>query len=807
MVVMKKFVLLLLSSVVLSVLSVTSISAQDFTRSVSPHRDSLEVKAFRAHLDSIRQHRPTVALVLSGGGAKGAAHVGVFQYLDSLNIPVDFIIGTSMGGLMGSLKAMGYPTTFIDSLIRGIDWNMMMRDKLPREYVSYSETKYKEKYLLSMPFFYPDGNDSSAKRDDDIPRKHGRFTLDANDDDSSNFLKDNILGSLPSGYVYGQNVNNLLNSVTVGYQDSVSFVNLPIPFACVATDLASGKTKVWYDGKLNTALRTTMSIPGVFAPVRMDGMILVDGGMRDNYPTTLAKQLGADIIIGVDVSAPSKEYSEIRFIGDIISQSMDMWGRDVYEKNVSVPDVTIKPDITGYSSLSFSKENIDKLIANGYEAAKQQDSALVAVKNRLKGAVSETKLDGYRHSIVSHPVRIKNVDILGVNSKEKEMLLDNIVNISPGELLTVDKISDIVAQIYATQCFDYVAYELHGQDEPYELAIICRRGPTHHLGVGVRADSEEIAAALVNVGLWAHKLRGSTLDLNARISANPYFQMHYSLNLPKVPTLNAISTVRWSDMKMFRDKYVWNTLDYTTVSEDIFLSGLRWSFFDFKVGVRGDFCFDLDDNPFLSALEGYYPMTKRNYYLRPYANVLADTFDDGYFPTKGWKVNVGYEWTMTHNKTPEVEMSWFHTASVEVAGAVSIGKVFTWIPRLNMRYLFGSSGVPIIYSNFVGGMIDGRYMDQQVAFAGTTKLLPMGNVLNVVNSDFRFRLVKNHYLSGLFSCSYSASDISSFLNGQWNYGTALQYSYDTIFGPISLNVHWSNLTKRVGFYASVGYNF
>lgn len=798
---MRKFLVLVL----ILLLSVPAALAQDLSRSVTPGRDSLEIKAFRARMDSIRQHRPTVALVLSGGGAKGAAHVGVFQYLDSLDIPVDLILGTSMGGLMGSLKAMGYPTVFIDSLIRNIDWEVMMRDKLPRDYISYSETKYREKYLLSMPFFYPDGKDSAAKRDDSIPHKHGRFTIDANDDESSDFFKDNLLGSLPSGYVYGQNVNNLLNSLTVGYQDSTDFMNLPIPFACVATDLASGKSKVWYDGKLNTALRTTMSIPGVFAPIRIDGMILVDGGMRDNYPTSLAKQLGADIVIGVDVSAQPKEYSEIRFIGDIISQSMDMWGRDVYEKNVSVPDVTIKPDIKGYSSLSFSKENIDRLIANGYAAAKQQDSALVAVKARLKGETASVAT-GCSHSLANHPVLISDVDIRGVNAKDKDMLM-RIVNVSPGDRLTYDRISDIVAQIYSTQCFDYVTYELHGAGEPYELVIICRRGPVHHLGIGVRADTEEIAAALVNVGLWAHRLRGSSLDLNARISANPYFQMHYSLNLPKVPTLNAVATVRWSQMKVFKQKHVWNSLDYTTATADLFLSGLQWSYFDFKVGVKGDYHLDLDAEPFLVSREEYRPMKKNSYYLRPYVNVFADTYDDGYFPTKGWKVDLGYEWTMLHNRTSSVELTGFHAVNAGVSVAVSAGKVFTWMPELRLRYIISDSDIPVVHSNFVGGMVQGRYMEQQLAFAGTTKLIPMGNILNVARSDFRFRMVKHHYLTGIVNCAYSADSFKEFTGGKFHYGAALQYSYDTIFGPISANVHWSSITNRVGFYVCAGYNF
>ncbi len=795
---------------IMALLALTALSAatQDFSRSVTPHRDSIEVERFRSRMDSIRQHRPTVALVLSGGGAKGAAHVGAFHYLDSLKIPVDFILGTSMGGLMGGLKAMGYSTPFIDSLIRGLDWPSLMRDRIPREYISYNETKYREKYLLSMPFFYPDSNDSAANRDDDLPRRHGSFTLDAGDEDSADFFKDNLLGSLPSGYIYGQNVSNLINSLTVGCQDSIRFSGLSIPFACIATDLASGKTKIWYDGKLNTALRTTMSIPGVFTPVRMNGMILVDGGMRDNFPTALAKQLGADIVIGVDVSTPSKDYSQIRFIGDIISQSIDMWGRDVYEKNVTIPDVTIRPDITGYNALSFSKDNIDRIIHNGYVAARQQDSALAAIRERI-GRDTLSVRTNCDHTIFGRDVLIRDITVLGVSGKDEKMLLD-LADVKPGDRLSYERISQIVAEIYSTQCFEYVTYELHGDGEPYSLVINCRRGPTHHLGVGVRADTEEIASALLNVGLWKHRLNGSSLDISTRLSANPYLSLHYALNLPKVPTMNFETSLRWSSMKLFREKNLWSTLDYSRISADFYFSGLHWSYFDFKVGVRGDYFRDADADRFLTSVlseKGYFTMKTNAYYLRPYVKVLADSFDDGYFPTRGWKFVGGYTWTMIHNRTQNQSLKYFHSVSADLAVAVSAPKVFTWVPRISARYLIGGSGIPLVYSNCLGGSVSGRFMDQQLPFLGVTRLHLTGDLLTMVRSDFRFNFLKHHYISGIFNGLYAAEDFRSFNAGHFDFGAALQYSYDTFFGPISVNVHWSTITHRPGFYASIGYDF
>lgn len=193
-------------------------------RGIDPKADSLAVQQMRERMAQIRQHRPTVALVLSGGGAKGLAHIGVIRYVESLGIPVDMVLGTSMGGLIGGLYALGYDVDQMEELVKSIDWNWVFTDKVSRKYVSYSDTKYKEKYLLSIPFYYEKDYYRMKMMNEyrfDPMHKHDMLNIGADNESGADVFKKNLLGSLPSGYIFGQNVSNLISSLTIGDRKSV----------------------------------------------------------------------------------------------------------------------------------------------------------------------------------------------------------------------------------------------------------------------------------------------------------------------------------------------------------------------------------------------------------------------------------------------------------------------------------------------------------------------------------------------------------------------------------------------------------
>ena len=771
-------------------------------RGIDPKADSVAVQQMRDRMAQIRQYRPTVALVLSGGGAKGLAHIGVIRYVESLGIPVDMVLGTSMGGLIGGLYALGYNVDQMEELVKSIDWNWVFTDRVSRKYVSYGDTKYKEKYMLAIPFYYEKDYYRMKMMNDyrfDPMHKHDMLNIGADNEGGADFFKKNLLGSLPSGYIFGQNVSNLISSLTIGYQDSIDFKDLPVPYACIAADMVSGKAKIWHSGRMNDAMRSTMSIPGVFAPVRLDGMVLVDGGLRDNYPTALAREMGADIIIGVDLSDPRKTYMEVNNIGDIIGQGIEMMMRDGIEKNLLIPDVKIKPELKGFHMMSFSPQNADTIMVRGYQAALAQDSLLREVALKTAGKYTPIKkkpaIGMSKDSLV-----IADVEIMGVLPREKEILKERL-DLKYGEKISREELYDIVARIYGTQAYDYVTYGLQGKEEPFDLVLNCRKGPIHQFGLGVRADTEEIVSVMLNVGLNVHKLHGHMFDLSAKVSANPYASFHWSYDIPKFPTFNGLASIRWTDLNMLNLGNNRLNFNYLSARQELYLSNIKWKQLDGRVGLRNEI---VRMGRVMSDINDCYDCNLLgNDFVSAFFDVGTYTFDDGYFPTRGVSAGLSYSWTFTGfpNKFEN-----FHTIAADAKVVLPFGDIFALIPSFNCRFLLGDD-VPVPFFNAVGGSLPSRYLDQQMPFIGVTHLSAMENILTIYRADLRFKVTKNHYVTGIVNYLRDSDTFKTYAEGSGFIGFGAEYSYDTIFGPLTADIHWSSLTGKVGFYISAGYNF
>ena len=771
-------------------------------------RDAAAVRKIRYRMAQIRKSRPTVALVLSGGGAKGAATVGVLKYLEQYDFPIDMVVGTSIGGLVGGMYALGYKADYLDSLFKNMDWSVALSDKVDKSYIPYSRIRYKEKYLLSFPFYYKQDDYKNFIKGD-MPFAAGRsreIHLGADEEeDITSLARGSLMGSLPSGFVFGQNVNQIITSRTVGYSDSTDFFKMPIPFACVATDMASGKAKIWHEGSVNLAMRSTMSIPGLFAPVRTGGMVLVDGGMRNNFPVNIARQMGADIIIGIDLSGENPGAEDIQNLGDILMSTMNLFDDDAFNLNIKNVDVRIHPDLTGYNMLSFNRAAVDTMYVRGYKAAQEMKPQLDAVRHRLGKARFRLNAPP-AVDLEQHPVIIEDIDIVGVNEKEAEYIRSKMY-IKPGSIADKRLIEQEIAAIFGKGAYDYVTYELRGKKEPYRLRILCKRGPMHQIGFGARIDSEDIVSLLLNVGLNTHAMQGHSLDLTARISLNPYLDVRYSYNAPKFSTFNVRGTLQYSGSTTFltgQEDYV--NLAMLQSAQELYFSNMHWSSFDVKVGVRNQLTTMYN---IATSSESGMDFTYRSNSTMNYPGFFADgrieTLDNGYFPTRG--VSAGIRGELTS------DILFKNASEAKLYGIVGLDGMFpfsfdrlSFIPQLNLRMVFGKDpGAPI--TNILGGDMRARYMEQQIPFVGLSDMVVLRNHLLMGRLDARYKLFKNQYVSLMGNVAYDFSSFEKIGEGRLITGFGLGYAYDSIAGPLKAQVHWSSLTKRVGLYLSFGYNF
>jgi NTE family protein len=295
---------------------------------------------------------------------------------------------------------------------------------------------------------------------------------------------------------------------------------------------------------------------------------------------------------------------------------------------------------------------------------------------------------------------------------------------------------------------------------------------------------------------------GHSFDFTGRISANPALNIRWSYNAPKLPTINVATSVRWTDLGFLN---IWGnrlSLSYLNTRQEMYISNLKWKLFDMRVGARNEYISIRNIRSF--EFIGDYDFGQlSNDFVTAFAEGRADTFDDGYFPAKGVNAGISYVWTFAG--FPH-RFNNFHTVQVDAKTVVPIGDRLAFIPSFNFRFLFGDD-VPVAYFNAIGGSLQGRYLDQQIPFLGVTNLHAMKNFLTIYRADLRLRLAKNHYLTGTVNYARDCDTLKEYPYGSGYTGAALEYSFDTIFGPLSANVHWSDLTRKVGFYLSAGYSF
>lgn len=766
--------------------------------SIHPEADSVFIARMRKKLDRIRktEHRPTVALVLSGGGAKGAAEAGALQYLEDNGIPVDMVCGTSIGGLLGALYSIGYTSADMRELFCTQDWGVTLTDRVSPEHIPYETKLRRQKYVVNIPFHY--AKDKSPDR-----RKNPDFS--AEDGINGEAMTTNITKSLPTGYSNGFNINNLFSSLTVGYQDSISFTELPVPYMCVATDMVSCKANNWTSGDLKTAMRSTMSIPGLFNPVRTEGMVLVDGGTRNNYPADVARACGADYIIGIELANAEPDYGEVDRLGTLVGQFIRMLGKDAYDKNIGYPDVRVRPDMNGFSMLSFNAEAVDTMMLRGYEAIALKSEEL----KTIKAAVGDVKPRNVRKAInlAVQDVLIGDIGFEGINDKEAVILMDKI-GLVAGQRVNKAIMDEAMSRIQATGAFESVKYSLHGEADPFNLVITCEKGATNVISMGFRIDQEEWAAIMFDLGINRRKLQGSKFDFSARLGRVQKLNARYSLDLPKFPTFNAelgfnhcMNDIVGNDGEVMTK----GTWEHVHAYSKFYFSKMAWSRVAFKLGAQYRYYAINTDRDTGRLIAVLFPDDAECGYSGLFADAKLYTLDDMYYPSKGMDLSVGADWDVA--KTGYPNFNPYFSLYGDFRFVIPLGKVFAIVPDIHFRGNHNDSN-SYFHLNFAGGNIAGRYIDQQIPLVGTVNMHNMRNQLFVTNLDFRFKLPKDFYLSARAGYANDGDKLGDLITDMAPsaFGFELQGGYDSVAGPLKLSLLWSNISSW-GVAFSLGFDF
>ena len=711
------------------------------------------------------QPRKKVGLVLSGGGAKGMAHIGAIKVIEEAGIPIDYVVGTSMGSIIGGLYAIGYTPEQMDSMVRKQDWGFLLSDQILRRDMNMQEREADEKYVISVPF------SKSAIHD------------------------------LTGGLIKGQNISNLFSELTLGYHDSLNFNKLPIPFACVAENIVKGEEYVFHSGVLSTAMRASMAIPGVFTPVRLDSMVLVDGGVVNNYPVNVAKQMGADVIIGVDVQSELKPANELENAGAILGQLIDLMGQDNYLKNLKETDLLIKVNVKGYSAASFSKVAVDSLIHRGLVAAEAQKKSLMELKKEIGLPENYQPIRKHTYQPVEW-IMIKDIHFNGLDEEDTEWVM-NRCGLEENTFNSIERIEGATSIILANTSYSNISYKLlQNDDGTYNLNYTLNKKNESRINIGVRFDSEEIASLLINARTTLKSKLPAYISASIRLGKRYGAQLTYGIDTSPLSSLELSYQYMYNDIDYHQlgKRSFATTFDHHKAEISYYNVWLRN--FRFGIGVKYDL---YDYGRFLHMIGNQGFEVNKEHFFSYFADLHYETYDKAYFPSKGVKFHSSYSLN-TDNFLEYKDKTPFSIVSGSFEGVVPITERFALLPSIRGRLIFGTN-IPFSKMNLMGGDTMEQYLPDQLPFFGTNQVELMDNTLLIGGMKFRQKIGNIHFLTLAGNYALSSGKIKNILREENMFGCSIGYGMDSMFGPLEASFNYTNRSKDVGFYINLGYKF
>ncbi|MBO4486632.1 MAG: patatin-like phospholipase family protein [Prevotella sp.] len=729
-----------------------------------------------AQNDSTAIGRKKVAVVLSGGGAKGMAHIGVLKVLEKAGIPVDIITGTSMGSIIGGLYAIGYNANSLDSMVRVQDWSYVITDREDLSRQSLSDREKQNTYVFSTGL-------TIGKRD-----------LSA------------------GGLIKGKNLAELFQKLCTGYNDSLDFTrDLRIPFACVATNIIDNSEVDFHSGRLPQAMRASMAIPAAFSPVRIGDKVLVDGGLKNNYPADLAREMGAEVIIGVTVQGAPKVTEDMGGTMSILSQIIDVNCKNKYDENLGITDLHLQVDTKGYGSASFSQAAIDTLIRRGEELGMRHWDDIIALKKHIgiDDSFRPNILHPLRPKVMTEKVRVTSYSFENM-TPQAERFLRQKFHLNKKDSIDAKLEQEITTSMRVDLFYQTAECRLVPDGDGMRVILTAGDRKTVQLHAGVRFDSEENAALQLGLDIpWKTAVPINT-DITLRLGKLMMARGELTIH-PRSFTRPTLSyTFRRNDVDIYRDgdrdyNILYNQFqaEFLPINYDLrhvnLKMGLRWDYMHYRSKLGSD-------NSMQVTLEN-------EHFFSYHASLNYNGEDNWYFPTRGARFKAEYayitnDFAQLDDRSSEDGGKKAGLSDVNAYWRMSFtfGSRFTIQPMLYGRLLFGSV-VPPVFGNTIGGEWFAHYVEQQMPFAGIGNMEYISHHFLAAQLQAQQRIGTSSYLLFRVAGGQQADHLKDLLDHRTLLGGQVAYYYNTIFGPVGGSIGYSNRTKEPYFFLNLGYVF
>jgi NTE family protein len=725
--------------------------------------------------------RPKIGLVLSGGGAKGMAHIGVLKVLEELGIRPDYISGTSMGSIVGGLYALGYSADSLKNMMISQNWSEVLTNTIPLKEVNINEKDEYKHYVADFKI-------------------------------SSQGIE------LPSGIIEGQKLSQVLTRYCWPSYQYETFADFPIPFFCVGSDITTGQAVIFDQGDMAEALRGSMAIPTIFTAVSIDDRYIVDGGLVRNFPVKETIDRGADIIIGSYVGAEMKSRDQLSSMVSLLKQSTMLLSVMDSEENKPLCDVLIEPDLGEYSPADFY--NADSIIDRGEIAARKMKKNLKSLIDSINYRSRDIELHEHEKSdLVSiEKIKIKHVEYVGLENVSHKLVTGKL-NLKPENWYSAEDIEESISRLYGTLYFDKIKYRITSDKDGALLTMIFKEKYNTMLSASLNYNNETKGGVLVGLTLRNSILKASKWSTILNISELPSLRTEFSKYVGAKQSINIIGGGEYNSAKIkgYNNSRIMSINSIRTAK--LYLGAEVYPESSMSIGLRTGKGYTFMNSELYANYSKMYIS-----YLYTTLSFKFNTLDRPYWSTRGFmiKTNLNYYYDNRYKIKMDTYKPIGQTGGLKTVNS-NRPAYFTFDTRFKYNVRIFSDLLVYKHTAFLG--ISSRsdnynqqyriggahaYLDNSVPFLGYRENAFMSNNVIYNKIELQSEVYKDFFVTAFFNAGYFSSESSQlgdrlFKFNDWIGGGGIAVGYNSVFGPIELHVAKLTDSDTPKLYFSVGY--